>query len=73
MRDDFIKRLEDCKYLLIKPHEIRKKYTEYVWQNRPRALLPSRPLKRNRKESGEEIKGGRDDASEASKFSNTYR
>jgi len=31
MREDFIKRLEECKYLLLRPHEIRKKYTEYVW------------------------------------------
>jgi len=23
--------MEDSAYLLVKPHEIRKKYTEYVW------------------------------------------
>lgn len=30
-RGEFLKRMEDCVYLLIKPNEVRKKYTEYVW------------------------------------------
>jgi len=46
MRPDFIKKMEDSAYLLIKPHEIRKKYTEYVWQNKARALLPSKLMRR---------------------------
>lgn len=45
-RAEFLKRMEDCVYLLIKPNEIRKKYTEYVWQNKARALLPSKLMRR---------------------------
>lgn len=56
VREDFLRRLEDCKHLLVKPHELRKKFTEYVWQNQARARLPARPLKRLSKESAEEVK-----------------
>jgi hypothetical protein len=38
--------MEDSAYLLVKPHEIRKRYTEYVWQNKARALLPSKLIRR---------------------------
>jgi hypothetical protein len=31
VRADFLKRLDDSAYLLLKPNEIRKKFTEYVW------------------------------------------
>lgn len=31
MRQDFVKKLEESAFLILKPHEIRKKYTEYVW------------------------------------------
>lgn len=54
MREDFMKRLEECKYLLLRPHEVRNKYTEYVWQNKARALLPSRSFKRTTKDSEEQ-------------------
>jgi len=66
MREDFLRRMEDCKFLVIKPHELRKKYTEYVWQNQARARLPSRPLKRNTKESYEEVKRPSDTSSRQS-------
>ncbi|CDW88208.1 UNKNOWN [Stylonychia lemnae] len=59
MRPDFIKKMEESAYLLIKPHEIRKKYTEYVWQNKARALLPSKLMRRTThgiRENGEESK-----------------
>ena len=58
MRQDFIRKMEEHAYLLIKPHEIRKKYTEFVWQNKARALLPTRILRRTQgyRESGEESK-----------------
>ena len=41
-RKDFIKRMEDSNFILFRPNEIRKKYTEFVLFNKPRALLPSR-------------------------------
>lgn len=28
---DFMRVMEEEKYILIKPHDIRKKYTEFVW------------------------------------------
>lgn len=34
--------MEECQYIVVKPHELRKKYTEFVLFNKPRALLPSR-------------------------------
>lgn len=59
MRSDFLKKLDDCAFLLVKPHELRKKYTEFVWQNKARALLPTRVIiKRGRGEAGEESKDG---------------
>ena len=33
-RTDFQAKLQTCGYLLVKPNELRKKYTEYVLQNR---------------------------------------
>ena len=41
-RQEFLKRIADFQYLLVKPNEVRKKFTEYVWQNKARALLPSK-------------------------------
>ena len=38
-------KMEDCNFVLIKPHELRKQYTEYVWQNRARAMLPTKLLR----------------------------
>jgi hypothetical protein len=32
--NDFIKIMEQCAFMFIKPHEIRKKYTEYVYTHR---------------------------------------
>lgn len=32
----------DQNYILIKPNEVRKKFVEYVLQNKARAMLPSR-------------------------------
>lgn len=41
-RKEFIKVMEQCGYIILKPNEIRKKYTEFVLFNKARALLPSR-------------------------------
>jgi len=38
--------MEDSGYLFIRPHEMRKRYTEYVMQNKARAMLPSRTMLR---------------------------
>lgn len=37
-----MKAMDSCGYLLLKPNELRKKYTEFVLFNKARALLPSR-------------------------------
>ena len=31
LRQDFVRKMEECSYALIKPHSIRQKFTEYVW------------------------------------------
>ncbi len=41
-RKDFVKRVEDSNFIIFRPNEMRKKYTEFVLFNKPRALLPSR-------------------------------
>ena len=41
-RKEFLKRMEESEYLIIKPNELRKKYTQFVYNNKLRALLPSR-------------------------------
>jgi len=45
MRAQFMKRMEESNFILIKPHEIRKKFTDYVIQNKARALVPSKALR----------------------------
>ena len=44
-RKEFIKRMDLTNYALIKPHEIRKMFTEFVYFNKTRALLPSSKFK----------------------------
>ena len=34
LKQDFMKIMETCNYVFVKPHEIRKKYTEYVYTHR---------------------------------------
>lgn len=58
---EFVKRLEACNFLLIDPKELRKKYTQYVYLHRQRAMLPVRSLqkvhiKRERRNYMEESK-----------------
>ena len=45
-------RMEECQYLVLKPNEIRKKYTEFVMFNKSRALLPSRKTFTGRSNDG---------------------
>jgi len=45
-RSDFLCKLEDCDYLLLKPNELRKRFTDYVLTNKARAMLPSRNIMR---------------------------
>jgi len=42
---EFVKRMEDSKYAILKPYELRRLYTEYVFQNRQRAMLPSKSIR----------------------------
>lgn len=35
-------RMKECGYLIIRPNELRKRFTDFVIMNRARALLPSR-------------------------------
>ncbi len=34
--------MKDCNYLLIRPNDLRKRFTDFVLMNQSRALLPSR-------------------------------
>lgn len=45
-RQDFQLKMEESSFILLRPHEIRKKYTEFVMANKSRALLPSRTILR---------------------------
>jgi hypothetical protein len=38
--------MEEHKFILIKPNEIRKRFTEFVYQNKPRALMPTKVLRK---------------------------
>ena len=41
----------------MKPHELRKRYSEFVLENKDRAMLPAKPLNRkNGQEPSEEFK-----------------
>ena len=38
--------MKKCEYCIVKPNEVRKRYTAYVMQNREMALLPTKkPIK----------------------------
>jgi len=39
---DFQIKIENTNYVLVKPNEIRKLFTEFVINNKSRALLPSK-------------------------------
>jgi hypothetical protein len=43
MRHQFIEKMEQSNFVLVKPSEIRKMFTKYVHTNKSRALLPTRP------------------------------
>lgn len=45
-RQDFFDKMADCNYVILKPNDLRKKFTEYVYQNKARAQMPSKPLPR---------------------------
>jgi hypothetical protein len=55
-RKEFHEKMSESGFILIKPNELRKKYTEFVMFNKARALLPS---KRSHKTIKEEIKANR--------------
>ena len=44
-RKEFLNLMEETEYALIRPHELRKRYTEFVTFNKARALLPSKKKK----------------------------
>lgn len=46
MRHQFMERMEQSQFLLIKAPELRKRFTAYVYQNKNRAMLPTRPMKK---------------------------
>ena len=45
-KKDFLGLMHDSDYALLKPNDIRKRYTEFVMFNKARALLPSRKKKK---------------------------
>jgi hypothetical protein len=45
-KKQFVNLLRECQYVLLKPNEIRKRYTDYVIKNSYRAYLPVENLKR---------------------------
>jgi hypothetical protein len=49
MKQDFLSKIEDAEYIFIRPHELRKRFTEYVILNKARAMLPSRTIVNSRK------------------------
>lgn len=53
-RDEFLKIVQEFQFSLLKANEIRKRYTEFVCQNKMRAYLPSEKLKRNPKNKEKE-------------------
>lgn len=40
-KKSFLKKLESCQYLFVRPNDIRKRFTDFVCENRARAMLPS--------------------------------
>lgn len=51
--------MEESSFILLRPHEIRKKYTEFVMANKSRALLPSRTILRQSAKKGANIRDTR--------------
>lgn len=45
-KKQFVNMMRDSQYILLKPNELRKRYTEYVIKNQYRAYLPVENLKR---------------------------
>ena len=41
-RQEFLLKMEDAYNVILKPNELRKRFTEYVLKNKDRAMLPSR-------------------------------
>lgn len=48
-RKDFLKMMNDSSYIILRPNDLRKRYTEFVMFNKARALLPSRKKKEEKK------------------------
>jgi hypothetical protein len=44
-RKEFLNLMEESEYAIIRPHELRKRFTEFVTFNKARALLPSKKKK----------------------------
>lgn len=55
---EFVDIIEDNSLLLIKPNEIRKRFTAYVYKNKARALLPTKLLRVKQVYKGETDDGG---------------
>ena len=58
MRADYLLKMEQCNYLFVKPIELRLRFTDFVYQNRVRAMLPARqlPYKRHAPRDTEDYK-----------------
>ena len=41
--------MENCKYLFVKPIELRNRFTDFVYENRMRAILPARSIPTSRR------------------------
>ena len=65
--EDFKNIMNRIGYILIKPHEIRKRYTEYAIKNKTNALIPTKMTRKKRdfddESELEESKGHINDAS----------
>ena len=40
----FYKRLQEASFILLRSHDIRKRFTQFVIENKTRALLPYKPI-----------------------------